>query len=106
MAKEEHAVVLITATNKKEAKTIRDILLKERLAACVSMFPVESKWWWKGKLEECGEVYMFVKTKTGLVDDIIREVKTIHAYEVPCILVLPVVKGNPGYLEWLDEVVK
>lgn len=100
----EYVLVYITAGDIREVDTIREVLLKERLVACVNAFPVHSVWWWEGKLERGPEMAVLAKTKREFVKDIIREVRAIHAYEIPCVLVLPILEGNPEYLAWIDKV--
>ena len=102
--KSEYVLVYITASDAREANNLKEALLKERLVACVNSFPIQSAWWWKGKIEQGAEVALIAKTKREFVKDIIRDVNELHGYEVPCVLVLPVLEGNPGYLKWVDEV--
>lgn len=33
--------------------------------------------------------------------DLTTRVKALHGYRVPCVVALPILDGNPGYLEWL-----
>ncbi|MFC1948508.1 divalent-cation tolerance protein CutA [Chloroflexota bacterium] len=46
---------------------------------------------------------MFVKTRASLAEKVTERVKSLHSYEVPCIVVLPVKQGNPDYLQWIEE---
>ena len=103
---QQYIVVFITANSANEAQQIAGLLLEPRLAACVNIYPIKSIYWWEGKIEEEAEMAMLVKTKVGLVDEAIERVKELHSYEVPCIVSLPIEKGNPDYLKWIDEVTK
>ena len=103
----DYIVVFITAGDSEEAGRIARRLLEERLAACVNTIGgVESKFWWKGKLDEAGEIALIVKTKASLLPDIIESVKKSHSYEVPEVIALPIVGGSREYLEWIDSVVR
>ncbi len=104
MASDKPIVVFVTAGSHDEAQRIADGLIEGRLAACVSVVPeIFSRYRWGGKMEESSEVMLIVKSRSGLLDDIITVVKQRHSYDVPEIIALPVLGGNPDYLEWLDH---
>jgi len=103
----DYIVVYITAGNSEEAGRIARRLLEERLAACVNTISgVDSKFWWKDRLEEARETALIVKTKAVLLPDIIEAVKKLHSYELPEIIALPIIGGSREYLEWIDSVVR
>ena len=102
-----YVMVYITTKKEKESKNIAEELLKERLAACVNIIPsVESRYLWKGKIKKASESVMLVKTREELVERLIEKVKEEHSYDVPCIDVLPILKGNNECFQWIDESVK
>jgi len=98
--------VYITAPNKKEAKRIVKVLISEKLAACGNIFKIDSVYWWKGKIEKRGEYGIFVKMKKNLVGKIIKRVKEIHSYSVPCIISFDIEKGNKDFLNWIEKSTK
>jgi len=98
--------IYITAKDEDEARKIGRTLVEEKLAACVNIHPIKSIYRWEENIEEEGEVVMFVKTKEKLADEVIERVKELHSYEVPCIVSLPIAKGNPDYLKWIGEATK
>ena len=96
-------VVLVTAKDGSEAERIGARLVKEKLAACVSVVPrVSSTYWWNDKVETSDEAMLFIKTSGEKLEDLIRRVKELHSYETPEVLALPVAKGSPEYLKWLE----
>ena len=97
-------LIYITCKDKEEARKISRVLLEKKLVACSNMFPIESMYWWKGKIEEENEVVILAKTKDKNFDIIKEEVKKIHSYEIPCILKLET-EANIDYDKWVDEVV-
>jgi periplasmic divalent cation tolerance protein len=106
MEKTDYIVVFITAGNDEEAGRIADLLVKQRLAACVNIVPgVESRFWWQGKLDTAGESLLIAKSRAAMLPEIISKVKKAHSYDVPEIIALPVLGGNPEYLAWLEEEV-
>lgn len=98
--------IIYTSAPKEEAKELARKLVEERLAACVSFFPLESVYWWKGKVEETTEMGMLIKTKETLVDEVIARIKELHSYEVPVVACLDIEKGNEEYLEWIGKETK
>ena len=105
MAKKgEYLVVFITSASPEEARQIAEALVSNRKAACVNVVPaVQSRFWWRGRIESANEALLIVKTKSSLLDDLIALVKQNHSYEVPEIIALPIVGGSRDYLNWLDE---
>ncbi len=104
MAKQAYLVVFITTSSYEEARKIADKLVDRKKAACVNIVPgVNSLFRWKGKIEEAEESLMVVKTRVELFPDVVSLVKSVHSYEVPEIIALPIVEGNPDYLEWLKK---
>ena len=102
----KYCLIYITAEDEDEARQIGKTLVKERLAACVNIHPVKSIFRWQGRVEEEGEVAMLVKTKAELADRVIRRVKELHSYEVPDIVSIPIDKGYPDYLKWIEETTR
>jgi len=102
--KSKSVVVLVTASSKSEAVKISKRLLEKKLAACINLVsPVESSYWWKGKMEKSREVLLIIKTRKSLVKKLVSAVRAVHSYTVPEIIALPVVAGSRDYLEWIDE---
>jgi len=99
-------LIYVVAKDEGEAKKIGRILVEERLAACVNIFPIQSVYRWKGKVEESREVGMFAKTKEELVDEVIKRLKELHSDEVPCVVCLGIEKGNEDFLEWIGKETK
>ncbi len=102
----QYYLIYITTKDEEEARKIGKALVEERLAACVNILPISSIYRWQGNIEEESEMAMFVKTRAELVDEVIARVKALHSYEVPCIVSLPIAKGNPDYLKWIEESTK
>ncbi|MBN1621573.1 MAG: divalent-cation tolerance protein CutA [Endomicrobiales bacterium] len=102
-----HIVVFITCSDREEAGKISKALLDEKLAACVNMVPeIHSTYWWQGKIETSAEVFLMAKTAESKLDIVIAKVKELHSYDVPEVIALPIVGGNPDYLKWIDESIK
>jgi len=100
------SLVYITAPTQREAKKIAEILVFEKLGACCNIFKIESIYWWQGKVEKNREWGIFVKTKKSLVGEIIKRVKEIHSYSVPCIISFDIEKGDKNFLKWIEKSTK
>ncbi len=97
-----YVVVLTTVPKLSTAHSIIRILLKEKLAACVTVSsPVSSHYVWKGKKEQSREYVLMIKTRRKLFSKLEKTLRKIHPYEVPEILALPVTAGSRKYLDWI-----
>jgi periplasmic divalent cation tolerance protein len=98
----EPLVVLISAASGEEASRLAEMLVGAHLAACVQIFPeMESIYRWQGKIERATEVLLVVKTARAKFVRLEQEVRSLHSYDTPEIIALPIVEGSPAYLEWL-----
>ena len=99
-----YIIVFVTASNRKEARAIADGLIKQKLAACVNITgPIESVFWWKGKIDRAREFLLLVKSRRRLLPRIIAAVKRLHSYEVPEIIAVNIAAGEKKYLRWIDD---
>lgn len=102
-----YSLIYTTTKDIEEARAIQDMLLKKKLAVCVSIIPfVESSYWWKGQIEKSKEAMIFAKTKDNLVDAIIKAIKKSHSYNVPTILSLKIDETNKEFSDWLETILK
>ena len=99
----QHIVVLVTAKDKKEAEKISRGLLEAKLIACANIIEgVQSLFWWQGKIDSSKEVLLVLKTKKILFKKTLTKVKSLHSYQTPEIIALPIVNGSEDYLRWLE----
>jgi periplasmic divalent cation tolerance protein len=100
----DYGMLLTTAPSRDEAAKIANLLIDEKLAACVQLLPIESFYVWDGKTQNEAEVLLLAKTRSALFEAAIARIKTVHSYSVPEIVALPFAAGFAGYLKWIDEV--
>ena len=104
MANGDLCLVYITTGSLEEARRVGRTLVEQRLAACVNILEgMRSLYWWKEKVQEDNEVVVLAKTQAALVPRLTAEVKTVHSYECPCVVSLPVTGGNSEFLEWIER---
>lgn len=95
-------MIYVTFPNKKTAKQISKKLVKEKLVACANIHSTDSVFIWKGKLEDTKEYIAVLKTKTKLINKIIKRIKELHPYECPSIEFMKI-RANKDFLKWIDE---
>lgn len=105
--KSEPCFAMTTVNKQQEARSLAEILVKERLAACVQIVPkMESIYEWQGRVHIDQEHLILIKTVEGRIPDIKKAIASHHSYEVPEFLVVPVIDGMDEYLEWMKEGTK
>lgn len=96
-------LLYVTVPNREEAESIAEVLVRERLAACVNIHgPTTSVYEWNGQLQRDTELVLIIKTQARLGDRVTDRVVELHSYECPCVLNLPVQAGLSAYLEWVE----
>lgn len=98
----DYCVAFVTVPDKDKAKDLARKLVKSKLAACVNIVPqISSVYWWEGKIEETEELLLVLKTRAGLVPELVDFVKKNHPYKVPEVISLAIGDGNAQYLDWV-----
>ena len=94
--------VVVTAPDGEWLKNLCRELVEARLASSAHVVsPVASVYRWEGAVHEASEARAFLRTRFGLVDALVSAVVERHPYEVPNVTALPIVAGNPDYLDWI-----
>ena len=79
-------------------------LVEERLAACgQQLAAIRSVYRWEGAVHDEPEARVALHTRRSLVPAIVARTAELHPYDVPCVIALPLVGGNPAYLRWIAE---
>ena len=99
-------VIFVTCPTVVVARRLGRELVRRQLAACVNQLPaIESTFQWKGKLERCREVLLLIKTTAARAEQLRKAITTLHPYDVPEVIALPIVAGHAPYLEWVRQSV-
>lgn len=97
-------VVLNTCASAEEAERLARRVIDDRLAACVNVLsPVRSFFRWKGKIEDSAEWLLLIKTSRDKFDLLRAALESVHTYEVPEVIAIPIVDGAPDYLSWIER---
>ncbi len=98
--------VTVTAPERDEAERIARTVVEERLAACAQVHgPVTSTFWWEGRIDSAQEWYCHLKTSIERVPALTERIRSLHAYDTPEIIAVPIVDGSDAYLRWVRETV-
>ena len=100
-------LVITNVPTMKVAQEMARRLIQERLAACVNLLPgVHSVYHWQGVIEEGQEVTMLIKTSEGCYAGLERTIVALHPNALPEVVALPINKGLPAYLQWINQEAK
>ena len=104
---DDHVMIYMTTASQEEAEKIAQALVGERLAACVYILgPATSIYRWEGKVEQAQEIVLIAKTRRGRADALAARVKSLHSYEIPCIVQYRVEAATKDFLGWVDAETK
>ncbi len=94
--------VVITAADADWLAAFTRALVVDRLCACGHLVPsVRSIYRWHGEVHDESEARVALHTRAALVPRIVDRVASEHAYDVPCVIALPVTDGSADYLDWV-----
>lgn len=103
---EQTIFIYCTFPDTESARQSAKNLLEKKLIACANIFPnMTSLYWWKDQIEESHEIAIILKTEASLFEACQKEIQTNHPYNTPCILELPINRGNEAYLTWIKQAV-
>ena len=95
-------LVYITAGDRAEASRIGRALVEEKLAACANVLDgMTSIYRWQGDICEDSEAVLIAKTSEALAPALTERVRSLHSYDCPCVVTLPISGGNADFLDWI-----
>jgi periplasmic divalent cation tolerance protein len=101
---DEVCEVVITAPEADWLAEFTHKLVLDRLCAAGHNFvPIRSIYRWQGQVYDKSEARVALRTRRSLVPQIIERTMQEHPYEVPSVVALPIVDGNPDYIGWILE---
>jgi len=103
MEASDYCIITTTTDTKENASAISQTLLQKKLIACAQSTITQSAYRWQGKVIESDEILLEMKTKRSLFEHIKKEIESLHTYEVPEIVMIPLLDANAFYLEWIDK---
>ena len=104
MPSDHFVIVLATFPADADAEPLATTLVEERLAACVNVLPpMTSIYTWQGKVERAAERQLLIKTSRPRLAALEARLKSLHPYDVPEFVVIPIIAGSADYLGWVEE---
>ena len=100
----EILVIIATESSKKNALRMAKLLIKEKLAACVSIKQIFSVYEWDGDIQESKEFEITIKSKPEFKDDLIDFLHKISTYDIPQIIYKKY-NAEIKYYDWLDKII-
>src|SRR3954454_16283611 len=96
--------VITTTAERSDADTLAQALLERRLGACVQIGgPIDSSYWWNGRIEVAREYVLTIKTRRDLYPRLEEAILERHPYDEPEIMAFVAAHVSAGYLKWLEE---
>ena len=100
-------LAISTVDSEQQAISIANHLVSHKAAACVNIVPgIRSIYRWQGAIESGQEWLLLIKTMKERVPLLQEELRAVHHYEVPELIVIPIESGLPAYLAWIAESVQ
>jgi periplasmic divalent cation tolerance protein len=100
-------LVLTNLPDRAAAERLAGTLVEQRVAACVNILaPCKSVYRWKGEVQREDEHPVLIKTTAGRYPALEAAIRAVHPYELPEIIAVPVERGLPAYLAWVDAETK
>jgi|SRR5580658_4441614 periplasmic divalent cation tolerance protein len=94
--------IMTTVAKAEDAARIAESLLRDKLAACIQEMTIRSRYTWKNEIHNELELLLLAKTTADRAEAAVSAIRKIHPYDLPEILVLPVVGGLAEYMNWID----
>lgn len=100
---DQQFVQMLTSTDSElSANSIARALVERKLVGCSQVVgPATSTYIWEGEVEVAQEWLCLIKTRGDLVEAVVELVEEIHPYDIPEVIVMPVIGGSKSYLNWL-----
>jgi periplasmic divalent cation tolerance protein len=96
-------LVLTNLPDRAAAERLAGTLVEQRVAACVNILaPCKSVYRWKGAVQHDEEHPLLVKTTAERYPALEAAIRAAHPYELPEIIAVPIERGLPAYLAWVD----
>ncbi len=100
----EFLVVFVTVESRADGERIARSLVDAQLAACVNVVgPVGSVYAWEGEVVIADEHLLMIKCRREGFSALEAHVRSLHGYDVPEVIGVPLVAGSNPYLEWLRK---
>lgn len=102
-----YLLILSTCPETGVAGDIAEALVAGKLAACVNIVTgIASRFRWQGRIDRVEECLLIIKTTRDRYSDVEKKIRSLHPYELPEIIAVPIAQGLAEYLDWIDQETK
>jgi periplasmic divalent cation tolerance protein len=98
----EVVTIITTVAKAEDAALLAEMLLRDKLAACIQEMAIRSRYNWKDQIHCEPELLLLIKTTADRADAAVTAIRKIHPYDLPEIILLPVVGGLAEYMNWVN----
>jgi periplasmic divalent cation tolerance protein len=99
-----HQIIFCTCPDNDSAENIARLLVKSNKAACVNILPgISSFYTWNKQVEAATEHLLLIKAHKDQYQAIETMIRDLHPYDLPEIIAVPIDRGLPEYLHWIDS---
>ena len=104
---QSYCLIFTTCANREQAEALARSLLEQKLAACINIqHGIESMYHWQGELQQEQESMLLIKTSVSLRPEVQQLLQSVHPYELPEIISVPIDSGSTPYLDWIQSQLK
>jgi len=96
--------MITTESSKTNAMRMAKLLIKEKLAACVSIKQIFSVYEWDDDIQETKEFEITIKSKLEFKDSLIDFVNKNSTYDVPQVIYKKY-HAEMKYYDWLNKTI-
>jgi periplasmic divalent cation tolerance protein len=98
--------IVTTVGSEEDARRLSLELVRSSLVACATFFPVRSIFPWRGAVSDEAEFQVTCKTLASRAGAAEEAIRTLHPYDTPAILRVPVLAANEAYAAWVEDAVR
>jgi periplasmic divalent cation tolerance protein len=96
-------MAISSAPSLDAGRTLVRALVERRIIACGTVIAGgTSIYRWKGSIEEVAEAVVLMKTRVERWEELKQVFPTLHPYDVPELILVPIAGGHKPYLDWLS----
>ena len=100
----ELLIIITTESSKKNALRLAKLLVKNKIAACVSIKEIFSIYEWENDIEETKEFEITIKSKPEFKENLIDFLNKNSTYDVPQIIYKKY-HAEMKYYDWLKKTI-
>ncbi|WP_088319395.1 divalent-cation tolerance protein CutA [Kineosporia sp. R_H_3] len=103
LALDDLCEVVITAPDRTWLEEFARLLISDRLCAGTHITQIHSLYPWEGSTQEALEARAAMRTRRSLVPEILELTLARHPYQVPSLVVVPLIAASPNYADWIRD---